>query len=168
MKSKVNPYPNTASIAAIASFIWPNRNSSWHKPAGAAVVDMEGWAIWQAFPHVAMIRVISDDCQQVNLPDISKADRPQRQFKTHHPNPSLPEATRRRYEANPRLPPRTPPTHPNRPSTQPPPNPLTPGQPQGIAPCLLPLAPCLLPLASCLLPLASCPLPLASCLPPPP
>ena len=75
MKSKVNPYPNTASIAAIASFIWPNRNSSWHKPAGAAVVDMEGWAIWQAFPHVAMIRVISDDCQQ-DLPDISKAIAP--------------------------------------------------------------------------------------------
>ena len=43
--------------------------------SGAAVVDMEGWAIWQAFPHVAMIRVISDDCQQ-DLPDISKAIAP--------------------------------------------------------------------------------------------
>lgn len=43
--------------------------------SGAAVVEMEGWAIWQQYPQAAMIRVISDDCHH-DLPDISQAIAP--------------------------------------------------------------------------------------------
>ena len=49
--------------------------------SGAAVVEMEGWAIWQAFPQAAMIRVISDGCHQ-DLPDISKAIAPNGKLKS--------------------------------------------------------------------------------------
>jgi nucleoside phosphorylase len=47
---------------------------------GAAVVEMEGWAIWQQYPQAAMIRVISDDCHH-DLPDISQAIAPNGKLK---------------------------------------------------------------------------------------
>ncbi|WP_159786520.1 phosphorylase [Sodalinema gerasimenkoae] len=79
-QSQGQPLPQYSAYSSDRILHLAQQKQDLAQTSGAAVVEMEGWAIWQAFPQAAMIRVISDDCRQ-DLPDISKAIAPNGKLK---------------------------------------------------------------------------------------
>lgn len=53
----------------------PTDKARLHQQTGAHLVEMEAAAVWAAFPEVAMVRVVSDGCED-ELPDMSAAINP--------------------------------------------------------------------------------------------